>query len=291
MIKATLSGLVNGSLFALIAIGFNLTFIVNRTVNFAHGQWVALGSLLAFTCLVQWQVPWLITCIGSATALGMMAIVLERIGVRPLLEHSLSLGFIMSTLAIGIMLENLALLYWGTTALYVPSTLGEARLSVFGAGIYPQELLILGTTVGILSTLAILYRGTSLGLSLRATAENAAVASLMGVNTKWTIACAYGISGLMAGTAGVLVAPITGAMAAAGSHLGLKAFAIAIGGGLDSITGTLVAGLLLGVAEQYIALYISPGLKDVLVFTLVIAVLMLRPFGLLGTFDDERAKV
>ncbi|PON13130.1 branched-chain amino acid ABC transporter permease [Candidatus Entotheonella serta] len=252
MIQATLSGLVNGSLFALIAIGFNLTFMVNRTVNFAHGQWVALGSLLAFTCLVQWQVPWLITCIGSATALGMMAIVLERIGVRPLLGHSLSLGFIMSTLAIGIMLENLALLYWGTTALYVPSTLGEARLSVLGAGIYPQELLILGTTVGILSTLAILYRGTSLRLSLHATAENAAVASLMGVNTKWTIACAYGIAGLMAGTAGVLVAPITGAMAAAGSHLSLKAFAIAIVGGLDSITGTLVAGL-----ERRVSLY--PG--------------------------------
>ncbi len=291
MIQATLSGLVTGSLLALIAIGFNLTFMVNRTVNFAHGQWVALGSLLAFTCLVQWQIPLLMTLIGSGVVLGMMGIALERIGVRPLLGHSLSLGFIMSTLAIGIMLENLALLYWGTTALYMPSPLGEARMSVLEAGIYPQELLILGVTTLVLLALAALYKWTRLGLSLRATAENAEVAMLMGVNTKRTIASAYGIAALMAGIAGELVAPVTGALATAGSHLGLKAFAIAIVGGLDSITGTLLAGLLLGVAEQYIALYISPGLKDVLVFALVIAVLMLRPFGLLGTGDDEHEKV
>jgi branched-chain amino acid transport system permease protein len=288
MIQATLSGLVTGSLFALIAVGFNLTFMVNRTVNFAHGQWVALGSLLAFTFLVQWQVPLLVTFIGAAVVLGLMGILLERIGIRPLLGHSLSLGFIMSTLAIGIILENVALFHWGTTALYVPSPLGEARLSLLGAGIYPQELLVLGVTALVLLALAVLYRTTWLGRALRVTAENVEAAELMGVNTKWIIACAYGLSGTMAAIAGVLVAPLTGALATAGGNLGLKAFAIAIVGGLDSISGTLLAGLLLGVAEQYIALYLSPGLKDVLVFGLVIAMLMLRPFGLFGSHDEEK---
>ena len=106
------------------------------------------------------------TLIGSGVVLGMMGIALERIGVRPLLGHSLSLGFIMSTLAIGIMLENLALLYWGTTALYMPSPLGEARMSVLEAGIYPQELLILGVTTLVLLALAALYKWTRLGLSI-----------------------------------------------------------------------------------------------------------------------------
>ncbi len=288
MFQATLSGLSVGSLFALIAVGFNLTFIVNRTLNFAHGQWVAVGSLLAFTLLVEWQVPLLVTIIGTGVLLGILGIVLERIGIRPMIGHSLSLGFIMSTLAIGIMLENAALYWWGSTALFVPSPLGEERMEIFGAGIYPQEVLVPAVTALMLVGLAILYRTTRLGRALRATAENPDAAQLMGINTKRMVGLAYGLAGLMAGVAGVLVAPLTGALAAAGAGLGLKAFAIAIVGGLDSITGTLIAGLLLGVIEQYISLYISPGLRDVGVFAIVIGVLLIRPYGLLGTAEDEK---
>lgn len=110
----------------------------------------------------------------------------------------------------------------------------------------------------------------------------------MGINTKGMVAFAYGLAGVMAGAAGVLVAPLTGALATSGGHLGLKAFAVAIVGGLDSIPGTLLAGLFLGVAEQYGALYISTGLKDVVVFGIVIAMLLIRPSGFLGTREDER---
>jgi branched-chain amino acid transport system permease protein len=288
MIQATVSGLAVGSLFALIAVGFNLTFIVNRTVNFAHGQWVALGSLFAFTLLVEWQVPLLITFIGSGVALGILGVVLERIGIRPMIGHSLSLGFIMSTLAIGIMLENAALAWWGSVALFVPSPVGEARMEIFGAGIYPQEVLVPIVTALMIVGLAIIYRVTRLGRALRATAENRDAAQLMGINTKRMVGLAYGLAGIMAGVAGVLVAPLTGALATAGASLGLKAFAVAIVGGLDSITGTLIAGLLLGVAEQYVALYISPGLRDVVIFAIVIGILLVRPFGLLGTREDEK---
>jgi branched-chain amino acid transport system permease protein len=288
MFQATISGLAVGSLFALIAVGFNLTFIVNRTVNFAHGQWVAVGSLLAFTLLVEWQVPLLITFIGSGVALGILGIVLERIGIRPMIGHSLSLGFIMSTLAIGIMLENAALFWWGSVALFVPSPLGEQRMDILGAGIYPQEALIPVATAVMIAGLAVVYRFTRLGRALRATAENREAAELMGINTKRMVGLAYGMAGLMAGVAGVLVAPLTGALATAGASLGLKAFAVAIVGGLDSIPGTLIAGLLLGVAEQYVALYISPGLRDVVIFAIVIAILLLRPFGLLGTPEDDK---
>ncbi len=288
MLQATISGLAVGSLFALIAVGFNLTFVVNRTVNFAHGQWVALGSLFAFTLLVEWQVPLLITFIGTGVALGILGILLERIGIRPMIGHSLSLGFIMSTLAIGIMLENAALYWWGSVALFVPSPLGEERMEILGAGIYPQEALIPVVTAIVMIGLAVLYRMTRLGRALRATAENREAAQLMGINAKRMVGLAYGLAGVMAGVAGVLVAPVTGALATAGAGLGLKAFAVAIVGGLDSITGTLIAGLLLGVAEQYVALYISPGLRDVVIFALVIAVLLIRPSGLLGTPDDEK---
>ncbi len=288
MFQATLSGLAVGSLFALIAVGFNLTFAVNRTVNFAHGQWVAVGSLLAFTLLVEWQMPLLVTIIGTGVLLGILGLVLERIGIRPMIGHSLSLGFIMSTLALGIMLESAALYWWGSTALFVPSPVGEERMEIFGAGIYPQEALVPVVTAFMLLGLAIIYRATRLGRALRATAENRDAAQLMGINAKRMVAVAYGLAGLMAGVAGVLVAPLTGALAVAGAGLGLKAFAVAIVGGLDSIIGTLIAGLFLGVAEQYIALYISPGLRDVGVYAIVISMLLIRPFGLLGKSEDEK---
>lgn len=288
MLQATISGLTVGSLFALIAVGFNLTFIVNRTVNFAHGQWVAVGSLIAFTMIVQWQLPLLVTFIGAAVVLGAMGMVLERVGIRPMIGHSLSLGFIMSTLAIGIILENAALYVWESEALFVPSPLGEQRMEIFGAGIYPQEALIPVVTVLMIIGLALLYRFTRWGRALRAVAENREAAQLMGIDSKRMVMIAYGLAGIMAAVAGVLVAPLTGAMATAGGALGLKAFAIAIVGGLDSIAGTLIAGLLLGVAEQYVALYISPGLRDVVIFAIVIAVLLVRPSGLLGTPENEK---
>ena len=220
MFQATLSGLAVGSLFALIAVGFNLTFIVNRTVNFAHGQWVAVGSLLAFTLLVEWQMPLLVTIIGTGVLLGILGIALERVGIRPMLGHSLSLGFIMSTLAIGIMLESAALWWWGSTAQFVPSPLGEERMEVFGAGIYPQEAVIPAVTALMLVGLALLYRFTRLGRALRATAENPEAARLMGIDAKRMVGLAYGLAGLMAGVAGVLVAPLTGALAAAGRRTG-----------------------------------------------------------------------
>lgn len=288
MFQSTLSGLAVGSLFALIAVGFNLTFVVNRTVNFAHGQWVAAASLLAFTMLVTWEVPLFVTIITIGVLMGALGIGLERVGIRPMIGHSLSLGFIMSTLAIGIMLESVGLWGWGTVALFVPSPLGEERIDFFGAGIYPQEIIVPAVTAIMLLALAVMYRFTRVGRALRATSENPEAARLMGIDTKWMVGLAYGLAGLMAGVAGVLVAPLTGAFAAAGAALGLKAFAIAIVGGLDSIVGTLIAGLLLGVVEQYIALYISPGLRDVGVFGIVIAILIIRPFGLLGTSENEK---
>jgi branched-chain amino acid transport system permease protein len=288
MFQSTLSGLAVGSLFALIAVGFNLTFVVNRTVNFAHGQWVAAASLLAFTMLVTWEVPLFVTIVSIGVLMGVLGIGLERVGIRPMIGHSLSLGFIMSTLAIGIMLESVGLWGWGTVALFVPSPLGEERMDFFGAGIYPQEIIVPAVTAIMLLGLAVLYRFTRVGRALRATSENPDAARLMGIDTKWMVGLAYGLAGLMAGVAGVLVAPLTGAFAAAGAGLGLKAFAIAIVGGLDSIVGTLIAGLLLGVVEQYIALYISPGLRDVGVFGIVIAILIIRPFGLLGTSENEK---
>lgn len=288
MFQSTLSGLAVGSLFALIAVGFNLTFVVNRTVNFAHGQWVAAASLLAFTMLVTWEVPLFVTIITIGLLMGVLGMGLERVGIRPMIGHSLSLGFIMSTLAIGIMIESLGLWGWGTVALFVPSPLGEERIDFLGAGIYPQEIIVPAVTAIMLLGLAVLYRFTRVGRALRATSENPEAARLMGIDTKLMVGLAYGLAGLMAGVAGVLVAPLTGAFAAAGAGLGLKAFAIAIVGGLDSIVGTLIAGLLLGVVEQYIALYISPGLRDVGVFVIVIAILIIRPFGLLGTSENEK---
>ena len=183
MFQATLSGLAVGSLFALIAVGFNLTFIVNRTVNFAHGQWVAGWARCSRSpCWSSGRCRCWSPSSGPACCSASWASRWSVVGIRPMLGHSLSLGFIMSTLAIGIMLENAALWWWGSTALFVPSPLGEERIDVFGAGIYPQEAVIPLVTALMLVGLALLYRFTRLGRALRATAENPEAARLMGID-------------------------------------------------------------------------------------------------------------
>ena len=182
------------------------------------------GSLLAFTLLVEWQMPLLVTIIGTGVLLGILGVALERVGIRPMLGHSLSLGFIMSTLAIGIMLENAALWWWwGSTALFVPSPLGEERIDVFGAGIYPQEAVIPAVTAVMLAGLALLYRFTPAGAAPSGRRRRTrSAARLMGIDAKRMIGFAYGLAGLMAGVAGVLVAPLTGGARRGGGRTGAQ---------------------------------------------------------------------
>jgi branched-chain amino acid transport system permease protein len=195
----------------------------------------------------------------------------------------------MSTLAVGLLFINAAELIWGRNPLAIPPFLGKDPIKFAGIGVYPQEILIVIVACAVMVALDVFYQYTLLGKAFRATASSTEVAGLMGINTRRIASLAYALAGCLAGFAGLLVAPVTLAEPQMGTILGLKAFAIAIIGGLEAGRGIFVCGLLYGVLEGLLSGYLYTGIRDIIGFTLMILVLFVRPNGLFGRRTEERA--
>jgi branched-chain amino acid transport system permease protein len=198
------------------------------------------------------------------------------------------MSWVLSTLAVGIIVENVAQLIWGREALPFPPAVPGEPIRWFGIGIYPQELLIIGVSCALMAVLDLFYGWTVTGKALRATAYDLDVASLMGINVKGMVSLSFAISSALAAVGGILVAPITLAESTMGNILGLKAFAVAIIGGLDSPRGIFICALAYGIFEALCAGYIYPGIRDTLGFLLVILVLLVRPSGVFGRTQIEK---
>src|SRR5262249_21378812 len=216
-----------------------------------------------------------------------LTLLVERVSVRPFLSAE-SMSWVLSTLAIGIIAENVAQLVWGREALPFPPAIRDQPIRWLGMGIYPQELLIIGVSCGLMAALDLFYGRTVAGKALRATAHDFDAASLMGINVKAMVSLSFAISSALAAVGGILVAPITLAESTMGNILGLKAFAVAIIGGLDSPRGIFVCAVAYGVFEALCAGYIYPGIRDTLGFLLVIFVLLVRPSGIFGRVQIEK---
>ena len=243
-----ISGIVTGSIYGLVAVGYSLTYTTMKVLNFGLGMWVMMGAMLGFTFYVLWGVNIFLTLILVIIVIFFFAILMERISVHPFVLAGSSV-WIMSTLAVGMLMLNGAQLIWGREPLAFPSSLGKKAIKAFGIGIYPQELLIIGAAFFIMVLLEVFYKRTLTGKALRATSFSLDTAALMGINTTYIALVSYAISGCIAGTAGVLIAPITLAEATMGTVLGVKAFGIAIIGGLESAKGIFICGILYGIME------------------------------------------
>lgn len=285
-IQLLISGAAVGSVYGLAAVGYSITFTALKVFNFGQGQFVMLGAMIGLTLHVTLGLNVLLSLLGAVVALGVLTVVMERICVRPFDEASMA--WAMSTLGFAIIVENAAQLTWGREALPFPAVFGEAPLRFYGVGVYPQELLVLAVSIGLMIALEAFYRGTIAGKALRATAYDKGVASLMGINVGAMATLSFVMSSALAAIAGVLVAPITLAEATMGGLLGLKAFAVAIIGGLDSPRGIFVSAIAYGMFEALCAGYIYTGIRDILGFLLVIVVLLVRPAGLFGHATVEK---
>ncbi|MER2251770.1 branched-chain amino acid ABC transporter permease [Methylorubrum podarium] len=282
MLTGTLvSGLGLGSMYGLVALGFHITFAVSGTVNFAQGSAVALGAVLGYAFGVQlgWPMPLAITAALAGCAL--LGLAVERLLVRPFVVRG-SDAWLLATVAGGIILDNVLLFTFGKEPRSLPSSLVSAPVQVLGAGIYPLQLVI--PVVGIAAAVAIraVFRGTELGRVLLAVAQNAEAARLMGIDVARTVACAFALSAVLAGAAGLLIAPLFSVSAEMGALFGIKAFAVAILGGIGSATGVVLAGLLYGLVEAGVTATLGSGATQIVVFSVIILALALRPNGLLG---------
>jgi branched-chain amino acid transport system permease protein len=295
--QAVVSGLVYGSIYALIAQGYFVTFSTTETLNFAQGDFLMIGGMLAFTIFgvlaLSGVPPVVALLVGLAVIpliLALMGMIVERVAVRPL-RRAFSLGWILSTVGVAVILRNAAEVIWGREQKPVPSVFGDNALRVSAGpiqfGILPQEVFILVASTLTMTVVLLFLKRSRLGKAMAAVAFNPGAAGLMGINVRFIVVLAYVISSVLAGLAGLLVAPVLFAYALVGVLPGLKAFAVAIIGGLGNPFGILVAGLLLGVIEFVVAIF-NASLRDAVTFFLLIVILAWRPLGLFATPRAEK---
>lgn len=284
------SGISVGMIYAVIAFGYQLTFATSKTLNFGQGEALMLGALVGLTTInfligqsigTFWAYLLMLPAV-LAFGLAQGAFV-EWLGVRQAIRIKSEAGWIMATIALGIIFKNLAENIWGRDPLKFPSPLPEAALQIGPVRIQPMEIAIVVGALLLMAAVEIFNRRSIFGKAVVATANDRDAAGLMGINTSRVITFSYALSSLSAAFAGVLVAPVTLTGAAMGAVLGLKAFAVAIIGGLSSGVGAIVGGLILGIVETLTGFYISTGYKDVPGLVLLLLVLSLKPSGLFGT--------
>ena len=287
MFQLVLSGLALGCIYSLVALGYHITFVTSRTLNFAQGSAMMLGAV---TCLILavdlgWPMP--LAAAAAILTLGVFGLLLEQLAVRPFVRRG-SMAWVMSTLAVGIIAENVALLVFGKVPRGLPSELAREPLTIAGAGIYPLELLIPVVVLAVAVGARLFYGGTMLGRALRATAYDREASLAVGINVNLMVGLSYALSSMLAAVGGVLIGPLIGVSSSMGFLIGLKAFAVAIVGGLEHPVGILIASLAFGVMENLIGGSFGSSAKEIFGFGLVIVVLIVRPNGLFGRMSMRR---
>jgi len=307
-LQQILNGLVLGSIYALIALGYTMVYGVLGIINFAHGEVLMFGALIALVVIKNLlaffpTIPlWLILVVALLVAMSGCAVLsfyIEKIAYRPL-RNAPRLVPLISAIGMSILLQTIAMIIWGRTPLNFPQLLPEQSLAIFGTGalVTVKELIIMLTALIVMVALLFLVKKTRFGRAIRATAENPQVAGLMGVNTTRVISYTFILGGTLAALAGVMIASNYGsAHFYMGFMSGLKAFTAAVLGGIGNIPGAMLGGLLLGIIEALGAGYIgtlSGGIfgsnyQDIFAFLVLIMVLVFRPSGILGEKLRDRA--
>ena len=297
LFQALLSGLAVGSAYALVSLGFSVTFTTTKTLNFSHGEFVSAGAFIGMSVLfLAIGKPLTSTSFGGAqpgamaqllallvalAIMGSIGWLLFVLGVRPFARRP-GMAWVMSTLGFGVILQSIGLAIWGPKPVVVPSPVGDDVIRILGVGVRPQELLMLVTSVVIMLVFDHIMRKTMAGKAMRAVAQNPSVASLMGINVSSMMIGAFIISSALAGLSGFMLAPIAQASLFMGLAVGLKGFSAAMVGGLNNPRGCVVGGFMLGVLESFVNLW-SAQWREVTIFALVILVLAFRPNGLFGS--------
>jgi branched-chain amino acid transport system permease protein len=306
LLQQIINGLVLGSMYALVALGYTMVYGIINLINFAHGEVLMVGALTSWAVIAQMQnaMPWapgwlilLLSMLIACVVAGTLNFVIERVAYRPL-RNSPKLAPLITAIGVSILLQTLAAVIWKPNYKAFPALLPTTPLHVGGALITPTQVLILALTAVCLAALMWLVHGTRLGRAMRATSENPRVAALMGVQPDRVISATFVIGAVLAALAGVMWAANYGTVQHAMGFLpGLKAFTAAVFGGIGNLAGAVVGGILLGLIESIGAGYIGAltggvlgsHYSDIFAFVVLIVMLTLRPSGLLGERVADRA--
>jgi branched-chain amino acid transport system permease protein len=304
-LQQIVNGLVLGSIYALIALGYTMVYGILELINFAHGEVTMIGGMVCIAIL-QALLPSGSVPIVVAVALGvggallvcmLLGLVIERVAYRPL-RRAPRLTALITAIGVSIVLQNIAMLIWGKQYVSFPEVIAIRRYEFAGAHITNVQITIVLLALLLMLALLVLVYRTRLGRAMRATAQSPDLAALMGVNPNSIIAVTFVIGAALAAVAGIMVSAYYGlAHYYMGFLLGLKAFSAAVLGGIGNVAGAMLGGILLGIVESLGAGYIGPltggflgsNYQDVFAFFVLILVLVFRPSGLLGERVGERA--
>jgi branched-chain amino acid transport system permease protein len=303
-LQQLVNGLALGSIYAMVALGYTMVYGILGLINFAHGEVVMIGAMVALAvihALGGSALPGSLVVLSGLLVAVLVCMLLgytiERVAYRPL-RHAPRLAPLITAIGVSIILQNTAMIIWGRKYIPFPSLLPTETFTIAGASISVLQLSIFLLAIAIMTALILLVTRTRLGRAMRATAQNQEVAGLMGVDINHIISITFVIGSALAATAGVMVSAYYGlAHYYMGFLLGLKAFSAAVLGGIGNLGGAMLGGLLLGVIESLGAGYIGPltgGIlgshyQDIFAFLILITVLVFRPAGLLGKHTTERA--
>ncbi|HEY2650585.1 MAG TPA: branched-chain amino acid ABC transporter permease [Solirubrobacteraceae bacterium] len=294
-VQELVNGLTTGSLYALIALGYSMVYGILKLLNFAHGDVFMVGAFLGYF-VIQWfggatslsiPVPLLLLLmfLVAGGGCGILGVGIERFAYRRLRDAP-RIAPLITALGVSFFLENAALLLWGgayreyNTSAFIPFSTG---VTVFGVNIYIVQIMVVALSVVLMIGLRLIVNRTKLGRQMRAVAADREAAEMLGINVNYTIAMTFFIGSVLAGFAGVMWGLVFNSIFTyMGFLAGLKAFTAAVVGGIGSIPGAVLGGLLIGLAESFITGYISSTYTNLIVFGILIVVLLLRPSGLLG---------
>jgi branched-chain amino acid transport system permease protein len=289
IIQQIVNGISIGAVYALIAVGYSLVYSVLNFSNFAHGEMLMIGSYIGFFALTALKVPFYLAIGFAMVGAGLIAVLLEKIGYRPLrLRRAPMLYFMISAMGLSIFLQNFTIVTIGPNFRTYPDIFSTKPFTIGDVSIGRLDLIIFFITVASLLFLTWFIYGSKFGTGIRAASYNMKVASLMGINPDLIVSIVFMLAGITAGLGGILfgmkytVSPTMGVLT-------IKAFIAAVVGGLGSLPGAVLGAFVLGVTETFAAAYVSSAFRDLFSFALMILIIIVRPGGLLGVVSQEKA--
>ncbi|MGQ0654292.1 MAG: branched-chain amino acid ABC transporter permease [Betaproteobacteria bacterium] len=285
--SALITGFALGSMYGLLALGFYITYAVSSTVNFAQGSSMMLGAVFAYTFAVTFGWPFVPAALMALALCALYGVMVELLAVRPFARRGSS-AWLMATVALGILADNTVLFTFGKEPRGFTLAWAGGGVDIGGIHVTYLQLAIPAVGLALAAALQLFSRKTNLGKAMLAVVQNPDAARLMGINVPLAISLAYAASTLFAGAAGIMIAPLFNVHSDMGTLFGLKAFAVAILGGITSAWGVMLAGLIFGLTESLITALLGSAYTQILSFTLVIAALAFMPNGLFGRAEVKK---
>jgi len=286
-IQYLLSGLVIGAIYSMVALGFYIMWSAVRAVNFAHGDTLMIGSVIAV--VLMWSgVPLYVGIPLAIVVAAVFGVLIERFAVRPLNHGPSSIGWMLSTIALGLMLEAYVTISFGSDPRSLPSPLMDTPIMIMGAGVFMHELLVPVAAIALLFALDGFYKHTMLGRAMRAVAQNPMAAGLMGIDVRRMASFSFAVAAALGALAGILVAPIVQVSATMGVMLGLKGFLVTIIAGMSNARSIVIVGFAYGILERFVEGFGNTAAREVVGFSVMIMLLLIFPKGIFSPKEVQK---